>query len=59
MEFRAITQDQANLKFATMVLYAVASSEEETVKKAVSRGAPSVSGCCNAPCPEPQRCRRR
>ena len=35
MEFQAITQDQANVKFSTMVLYAVASSEEETVKKAV------------------------
>jgi regulator of protease activity HflC (stomatin/prohibitin superfamily) len=35
MEFQAITQDQANVKFSTMVLYAVASPEEETVKKAV------------------------
>src|SRR5436305_4574710 len=35
LEFQAITQDQANVRFATMVLYAVASAEEETVKKAV------------------------
>src|SRR5262245_9990150 len=35
LEFQAITQDQANVRFATMVLYAVASSEEETIKKAV------------------------
>ncbi|HUL72428.1 MAG TPA: SPFH domain-containing protein, partial [Vicinamibacterales bacterium] len=35
MEFQAITQDQANVKFATMVLYAVAGADEETIKKAV------------------------
>ena len=35
MEFQAITQDQANVKFATMVLYAVAAAEEEAIKKAV------------------------
>jgi regulator of protease activity HflC (stomatin/prohibitin superfamily) len=35
LEFQAITQDQANVKFATMVLYAVAGADEETVKKAV------------------------
>jgi len=35
LEFQAITQDQANVRFATMVLYAVASSEEETIKKAI------------------------
>jgi regulator of protease activity HflC (stomatin/prohibitin superfamily) len=35
LEFQAITQDQANVKFATMVLYAVAGPDEETVKKAV------------------------
>src|SRR5580765_7372886 len=35
MEFQAITQDQANVKFATMVLYAVAASDEEAIKKAV------------------------
>lgn len=35
MEFQAITQDQANVKFSTMVLYAVASPDEESVKKAV------------------------
>ena len=28
MEFQAITQDQANVKFATMVLYAVSAAEE-------------------------------
>ena len=35
LEFQAITQDQANVRFATMVLYTVASGEEETIKKAV------------------------
>lgn len=35
MEFQAITQDQANVKFATMVLYAVSAAEEEAIKKAV------------------------
>jgi regulator of protease activity HflC (stomatin/prohibitin superfamily) len=35
LEFQAITQDQANVKFATMVLYAVAGADEDTVKKAV------------------------
>ena len=35
LEFQAITQDQANVKFATMVLYAVAGSDEEAIKKAV------------------------
>jgi regulator of protease activity HflC (stomatin/prohibitin superfamily) len=35
LEFQAITQDQANVKFATMVLYAVADSDEEAIKKAV------------------------
>jgi len=35
LEFQAITQDQANVKFATMVLYAVAGSGEEAIKKAV------------------------
>jgi regulator of protease activity HflC (stomatin/prohibitin superfamily) len=35
LEFQAITQDQANVKFATMVLYAVAASSEEAIKKAV------------------------
>src|SRR6201986_4616465 len=35
LEFQAITQDQANVKFATMVLYAVAAADEESVKKAV------------------------
>jgi len=35
LEFQAITQDQANVKFATMVLYAVAGGDEEAIKKAV------------------------
>jgi regulator of protease activity HflC (stomatin/prohibitin superfamily) len=35
LEFQAITQDQANVKFATMVLYAVAAAEEQAIKKAV------------------------
>src|SRR5258706_6929144 len=34
MEFQAITQDQANVKFATMIVYGVANAEEDTVKKA-------------------------
>jgi regulator of protease activity HflC (stomatin/prohibitin superfamily) len=35
LEFQAITQDQANVKFATMVLYAVAAADEDAIKKAV------------------------
>jgi len=35
LEFQAITQDQANVRFATMVLYAVASADEESIKKAI------------------------
>ena len=35
LEFQAITQDQANVKFATMVLYAVAAADEESIKKAI------------------------
>ena len=35
LEFQAITQDQANVRFATMVLYAVGGADEETIKKAV------------------------
>ena len=35
LEFQAITLDQANVKFATMVLYAVAGASEEAIKKAV------------------------
>ena len=31
LEFQAITQDQANVKFATMVLYAVAAAEEDAI----------------------------
>ena len=35
LEFQAITQDQANVRFATMVLYTVSSSDEDTIKKAI------------------------
>ena len=35
LEFQAITQDQANVKFATMVLYAVAGDDDESIKKAI------------------------
>lgn len=35
MEFQAITQDQANVKFATMVLYAVSGSDVAEIQKAV------------------------
>src|SRR5258707_3091771 len=35
LEFQAITQDQANVKFATMVLYAVAAREQEAINEAV------------------------
>jgi regulator of protease activity HflC (stomatin/prohibitin superfamily) len=35
LEFQAITQDQANVKFATMVLYAVAAADEGAIQKAV------------------------
>jgi regulator of protease activity HflC (stomatin/prohibitin superfamily) len=35
MEFQAITQDQANVKFATMVLYAVSGADEKEIQKAV------------------------
>jgi regulator of protease activity HflC (stomatin/prohibitin superfamily) len=35
LEFQAITQDQANVKFATMVLYSVAGADEDSIKKAV------------------------
>jgi len=35
MEFQAITRDQANVKFSTMVVYAAANAEEETIKRAV------------------------
>ncbi|MBV8201768.1 MAG: SPFH domain-containing protein [Acidobacteria bacterium] len=35
MEFQAITRDQANVKFSTMVVYAVANAEDETIKRAV------------------------
>jgi regulator of protease activity HflC (stomatin/prohibitin superfamily) len=35
LEFQAITQDQANVRFATMVLYAVSGADDETIKKAI------------------------
>jgi regulator of protease activity HflC (stomatin/prohibitin superfamily) len=35
LEFQAITQDQANVRFATMVLYAVGGTDEESIKKAI------------------------
>jgi len=35
MEFQAITQDQANVKFSTMILYGVGNAEEATIQKAV------------------------
>ncbi len=35
MEFQAITQDQANVKFSTMIVYSVAGSDEESIRKAV------------------------
>ena len=35
MEFQAITQDQANVKFATMVVFAVSNSDEDTIRRAV------------------------
>jgi len=33
LEFQAVTQDQANVYFKSMLLYAVQNSEEETIKK--------------------------
>ncbi|MHB8417238.1 MAG: SPFH domain-containing protein [Myxococcales bacterium] len=35
MEFQAITQDQANVKFSTMILYGVANAQDATIQKAV------------------------
>jgi regulator of protease activity HflC (stomatin/prohibitin superfamily) len=35
MEFQAITRDQANVKFSTMVVYAVATADDEAIKRAV------------------------
>ena len=35
LEFQAITQDQANVRFSTMILYSVANADEEVIKKAV------------------------
>ncbi len=34
LEFQAITQDQANVKFSTMIVYSVADSTEECIKRA-------------------------
>lgn len=34
LEFQAITQDQANVKFSTMIVYLVADSSDDTIKKA-------------------------
>jgi regulator of protease activity HflC (stomatin/prohibitin superfamily) len=35
MEFQAITQDQANVKFSTMILYGVGNAQDATIQKAV------------------------
>jgi len=35
MEFQAITQDQANVRFATMIVYAVAGERENLIRRAV------------------------
>ncbi len=35
MEFQAITRDQANVKFSTMVVYAVANADDATIQRAV------------------------
>ena len=35
LESQAITLDQANVRFSTMILYSVASNDEEVIKKAV------------------------
>jgi len=35
MEFQAITQDQANVRFATMIVYAVAGEREDLIRRAV------------------------
>ena len=35
LEFQAITQDQANVRFATMVLYSVGGADDENIKRAV------------------------
>jgi regulator of protease activity HflC (stomatin/prohibitin superfamily) len=35
LEFQAITLDQANVKFSTMIVYGVANADEDTIKKAV------------------------
>ena len=34
LEFQAITQDQANVKFSTMIVYAVADASEQTIQRA-------------------------
>ncbi len=33
LEFQAVTQDQANVYFKSMLLYAVINADEETIKK--------------------------
>src|SRR6202140_3806370 len=35
MEFQAMSRDQANVKFSTMVVYAVANADDDTIKRAV------------------------
>src|ERR1700688_44589 len=35
MEFQPITRDQAKVKFSTMVVYAVANADDDTIKRAV------------------------
>lgn len=35
MEFQAITQDQANVKFSTMIVYSAANANDDTIQKAV------------------------
>jgi regulator of protease activity HflC (stomatin/prohibitin superfamily) len=35
MEFQAITQDQANVKFSTMILFSITDAKEDTIIKAV------------------------
>ena len=37
LEFQAITQDQANVNFKALIVYAIASDEEEMVKRAAFR----------------------
>jgi regulator of protease activity HflC (stomatin/prohibitin superfamily) len=37
LEFQAITRDQANVNFKTLILYAVRAADEETIKRAAFR----------------------